>query len=123
MNVSVWIGTSPSWEILDDHLTFTFTEDGIANPCKFGEAFRIDWFDDDFRETSRAENKTQKATELLDSHSSGDEIAKALGRAYSLPEPCNAIVLPYEFEYLGRVDSANVGGDTPLRFLGCVDIP
>ena len=122
MKVSVWIGNTPSWKSLDGHLTFTYTEDGDAVPCRFGEAFGIDWFDDDYREASHAENKTRRVEELLERHTKGDEIAKALGTACSLEQPCDAIVLLYEFEYSGSVDLANVGGDTPLRFLGCVEI-
>ena len=122
MKVSVWVGTTPSWEVLDRHLTFTFTEDGDAVPCRFGEAFGIDWFDDDYREASHAENRTLRTEELLQRHSHGAAIASALGEC-SLEEPCNAIVLLYEFEYSGDVKSAHLDGDTALIFLDCVDIP
>ncbi len=121
MKVSVWIGNAPCWEVLDDYLTFTFTEDGDAIPCRFADAFGIDWFDDDYREASVSEHSTLSVKELLQRHSHGAEIADALGDASWMTVPCNAVVLLFEFEYSGSIESAVFGGAN-LQYLGTVQV-
>ena len=121
MKVSVWTGNASSWDTLDEYLTFTFTEDGDSIPCRFAEAFDIDWFDDDYREASVSEQATLNMRELLKRHSCGPEIADALGDACFLSEPCNAMVLLFEFDYFGLVKSADLG-NAKLRHLGTVDV-
>ncbi len=69
MKVSVWTGNTTSWELLDGQLTFAFTEDGDALPCRFCEVFGIDWFDEDYREASHSESATHSISELLKRHS------------------------------------------------------
>jgi len=123
MKVSVWIGNTTSWELLDGQLTFAFTEDGDAIPCRFCEAFGFDWFDEDDREASRSESAAHRIRDLLKRHSHGERIADALGEGGVLNTPCNAIVLLYEFEYTEDVDVAELSEETTLRFLGCVEIP
>lgn len=122
MKVSVWAGKTTSWELLDDQLTFAFTEDGDAIPCRFCEAFSIDWFDEDYREASHSEFATYSISELLKRHSHGERIPKALGERGILKAPCNAVVLLYEFEYSGAVQSAKLSEETALRFLGCIEV-
>lgn len=122
MKVSVWAGTTVSWDVLDGHLTFAFTEDGDAIPCRFCAAFGIDWFDEDYREASHSENATRSLHDLLKRHSKGDLITRALEAQPLLVVPCNAIVLLYAFDYKGAIQSAAVTDDTFLFFLGCVDI-
>ena len=123
MKVSVWTGNTTSWELLDGQLKFAFTEDGDAIPCRFGAAFGIDWFDEDYREASHSENATYSISELLKRHSHGEHIADALGERGVLKTPCNAVVLLYEFDYSGAVASAPLSEETNLRFLGSVEIP
>lgn len=122
MKVSVWTGNTTSWELLDGQLTFAFTEDGDAVPCRFCEAFGIDWFDEDYREASHSESATNSISELLKRHSLGERIADALGEKGTLVPPCNAVVLLYEFEYSGAVESAMLSKETILHFLGCVEV-
>ena len=124
VKVSLWVGQAASWNDLDEDLTFTFTEDGDAVPCAFGDAFDIDWFDDDFREASVRETPTVTVRELLDRHTSGSAIAKAvaMGPGNSLAEPCNAVVLLYDFEYTGHVKTAQLRVGTLLKFLGSFEI-
>ena len=119
MKVSIWIGNAPCWEVLDEYLTFLFTEDGDAIPCRFADAFGIDWFDDDYREASVSEHSTLSVRELLQRHSHGPEIAYELGDSPPLADPCNAMVLLFEFEYSGLVESADFG-NAKLRYLGTV---
>jgi hypothetical protein len=123
MKVSVWTGNTTSWELLDGQLTFAFTEDGDAIPCRFCEVFGIDWFDEDYREASHSESATHRMSELLKRHSHGERIADALGERGVLKTLCNAVVLLYEFAYSGAVESATLSEETNLRFLGCVEIP
>ena len=123
MKVSVWTGNTTSWELLDGQLTFAFTEDGDAIPCRFCEVFGIDWFDEDYREASHSESATHRMSELLKRHSHGERIADALGERGVLKTLCDAVVLLYEFEYSGAVESATLSEETNLRFLGCVEIP
>jgi hypothetical protein len=123
MKVSIWVGHAPSWELLDEALTFTFTEDGEAIPCPFGEAYGIDWFDEDFREASVNDSPTLSVRDLLARHTSGTQIAEtldSLGKG-TLRLESNAIVLLYDFEYSGKVKTASIDV-VSLEYIGTVDI-
>ena len=123
MKVSVWVGNTPSWNAIDGHLTFNYTEDGDAVPCRFCNAFGFDWFDEDFREASCSENESFGVRDLLTAHHTrGTEIVVALGAKALDNLAFNAAVLLLNFEYSGNIESAHIGGDTFLRFLGCVDV-
>ncbi len=121
MKVSVWIGNSPSWDVLDEYLTFHFNEDGEAIPCRFAELFQIDWFDEDYREASVSEERTINGDNLLQEHSQGKAISDQLGKLCTMATPCNAVVLLFDFNYSGLVKSADLGM-AQLEFIGTADI-
>lgn len=123
MKVSIWAGSSPSWEVLDAALTFSFTDDGDAIPCQFCRAFGIDWFDDDYREASHSSFLTSNIGILIIKHSDGNHIIRMLGHRVLIHIPCNSIVLLYDFEYPGIVRSAIIEDHTRLIFVGCVEVP
>jgi hypothetical protein len=123
MKVSVWVGKTPSWDVLDKCLTFRFTEDGDAIPCPFGEAFDINWFDEDLREATVAPVATSSLQELLCRSSKGMELAVKLTRIGWKPDSglYNAAVVLYDFNYSGSVARAEIG-DVYLQFAGVCEI-
>lgn len=122
MKVSLWVGTAPSWEALRESLEFHYNEDGDVIPSIFCQSFGIDWFDEDFLESSVSDFATIRIEQLLARHSGGAELTKILASdgMQCLPFACNAIVLIYEYAYTGQVKERTFQ-EISLAFFGNCD--
>jgi hypothetical protein len=121
--VSLWVGHADSASDLEDYLKVTYTEDGDVIRSPFATDFRIEYYDEDFREAQRYDGPSQSVSGLLRGYSYDSVIIpkfiQLLGD--TLPVPVNAIVLLYNFKHEGEVDSAGSGPVT-LRFMGVVSM-
>lgn len=120
--VSLWTGVVGSEDILEQFLTFRFTEDGDAILPPFALAFEIEWFDDDFREMEVHELFYSSLSELLAGCSYDNVIVPRFSALLgdTLCDPVNAVVLLYNFNYNGRVMRYNDESILSLTFRGVV---
>ena len=121
--VSLWVGHADSTSDLEDYLKMAYTEDGDVIPSPFARDFRIEHYDEDFREAQHYDKPSQSVSGLLRGYSYDNVIIpkfiQLLGD--TLPMPVNAIVLLYNFKYEGEVEST-ASGPVTLRFMGVVSM-
>lgn len=121
-SVSLWLGNSPSIQKLDDYLSAKYTRDGDSIDSKFEKDFKVDCFDEDFREAFCKDAKTSSIEELVGGCSYSKSVLlgfKELIGTLTLDTEYNAGFLLYDFEYDGKVKEVK-NGKLFLRYIGSV---
>ena len=113
--VSLWVGTAPSKQILEEYVTANYSEDGDYVSPQFCKDFGIHRFDDDFREVAFYTTPSASLRELLRGCSYDETVIprfEALCGA-TLDNRANAIILLYNFRDDTKITE---GGSDGIRF-------
>jgi hypothetical protein len=117
--VSLWMGTSPSMEALNEYVELGYDEDGQFVPSRFMLDFHLDQWDEDFREVDFLEKHWTTVASVLEGCSWDDQIIpqfeKQIGKA--LDFPVNALILLFDYNYKSETKKASTGGIS-MRFMG-----
>ena len=118
--MSLWVGVASSVDALEQALAEQFSVDGDSEGSAFSRAFKIDNYNDDFREAEL--RPLSGGWSIVFSGFSSEE---ALASKFSEICPClpagfNCLIVLYDFNYEGCVREAQVSG-LFLRFVGSVD--
>lgn len=121
--VSLWLGTAPGKEPLERYLGTRYSEDGDFIPPPFCTDFRIERFDEDFRELEVYSVPSRSLRELLAGCSYAERVIPKFVELCGplVGEPANAVLLLYDFDYTGGVH-AHTAPEIRLTFVGTVRI-
>ena len=117
--VSLWLGNCQSYDELDSYLTGSYSSDGDYINSQFQKDFKIDWFDEDFREAFHNDLSSNDFQRLLDGCSYENSIIKAFNNNYVIKEEFNAGLLLYDFMYEGKIKEIKSKG-IYLKFIGAI---
>ncbi|MEQ8675601.1 MAG: immunity 22 family protein [Aggregatilineales bacterium] len=119
--VSLWVGMAENLDVLEEYLTFYFTEDGDAIHPKFVKDFDTAKFDEDLREAEVIHPPTKLIREALRGFSYDDVVVprfvQLVGETFDTT--VDAVVLLYDFNYDGHIPSVSTP-DVKLKFIGVV---
>lgn len=117
--VSLWLGTSKSKKSLDKYIKIKYTRDGDFVPSIFARDFKIERYDDDFREAKFYDEKSNNIHELLDGFSYSDVVVEYFKNEIGeeLAVPYNSVILLYNFNYDGMVEEIKNGTEY-FKFIG-----
>lgn len=116
--VSLWLGDSESFDRLNSFLKIEFSEDGDPLGSEFSRELGLEYIDEDFSE-SECVGRTHSLGEALDGFSYNEIIAPRFIDKVGeiLDKEINAVILLYNFEYLGMKSNIVRPGIT-LQFIG-----
>lgn len=119
--VSLWIGTAPSLDTLEDYIRFRYSDDGDLVLSPFAKDFALGRFDEGKREAEVFDEPRNTLSSLLPG-CSYDEVVIPRFMALAgdqLPGPVNAIVLIYDYAFNGVARSTS-SPQVQLRGVGVV---
>ncbi|BBW97522.1 immunity 22 family protein [Geobacillus icigianus] len=116
--VSLWVGHFKSAKEFQEYLLVKYNEDGDAIPSEFEKEFKIEYYDEDFKETHFYNEPSQSFENLLEGFSYDNVIIPKFLNLNNgdLIEKVNSIVLLYDFKYDGTVKETR-----NLKYIGSVD--
>jgi len=122
--VSLWVGKIDSEEDLEIYVEIPYSEDEDdeeIHTSKFGENFKISYYDEDFIESKYCKFISKELKALLVGHSYDDIIISRFLNLCGgeLLEESNAIILLYNFQYDGKVKKFD-DGKIRFEYLGSV---
>ena len=121
-SVSLWLGTAPSDEALQEYVCMTYDADGDVVPSQFMRDFDIEWWDEDFQEVVFLDGKEREVKEILRGFSYDDQLIPAFEGQVgpTLAFPVNAVVLLYNYDNGSPLVTASKG-DVALCFVGVTE--
>lgn len=123
--VSLWIGCAASDEELYKYVSLDYEADedeGIMSQFLKNFHIPLDDFDEDYIESVRLEQPMNCISEMLAGFSYEDSVISAFQAITgdTLAEPCNAVILLYNFCYDGNTEIVHTK-DGFFRFCGAVE--
>lgn len=121
--VSLWIGRFASEEALDEYLRFDYSDEAKQRDPQICRDFRMESFDEDFREAFLVETDQSNYANWLEGCSYDDQLISQF-EASGWPEPpetegMNAVILLYDYSYDGSVPVVQ-NSQYSVRFIGSV---
>lgn len=118
--VSIWVGFSPSKDVIDEYIHIKYSEDGDQLGSIFSQAYEIEidgFIDDDFLELSYFEPVSNILNGMECSYFEyiSEQIKKS-GKQF-LDKKVNFSILYYNYDYSGEVNTIK-NGDVSVEFLG-----
>jgi hypothetical protein len=102
--VSLWLGKTDSFESLESALQVSYSEDGDFEGSPFTKGFNIKFYDEGCREAEFFDKSSDSIETLLEGFSYDNIIVpKFSALTDSLTQQYNAVVLLYNFRYIGSV--------------------
>ncbi len=119
--VSLWLGKCSTYEELDSYLSGSYTDDGDYIKSSFETDFKIDWFDEDFRDAFCRDFTAHDFEQLLAGCSYAKSVIPEFTKNFRLDAKAdfNAGFLLYDFAYHGRIKEITSPG-IYLKYLGSV---
>ncbi len=119
--VSLWLGNCATDEKLDSYLSGNYTDDGDYIQSSFERDFKIDWFDEDFREAFCRDFTTHDFEKLLSGCSYEKSVIPEFIKHFQLDskEEFNSGFLLYDFDYHGQIKEITSKG-IYLKYIGSV---
>lgn len=121
--VSLWLGTAPDADALNDHVELSYNDDGELIASSFMLDFSLLRWDEDFREADHLETASPLVAEVLSGFSYDsrliEQFQQQLGR--TLPTAVNAVVLLYNYRHQPTA-VPQASGDVQLEFVGTVKL-
>ena len=120
--VSLWLGKCSTYEELDNYLSGSYTDDGDYIKSSFERDFKIDRFDEDFREAFCDDFSAHDFEKLLSGCSYEKSVIPEFAKHFRLDskEEFNAGLLLYDFRYQGQVKEILSKG-IYLKYIGSVE--
>jgi hypothetical protein len=117
--VSLWMGTAPFFEALIEYALLRYDEDCAIVPSQFMIDFRLDPWDENFREADFVEDHWTSVASALQGCSWDDQVIpqfeKQIGK--TLDFPVNAMILLFDYNHQRETKEASSGGIS-MRFMG-----
>lgn len=117
--VSLWLCNLDSIKSLEKYMDIRYTRDGDMIPSKFAKIFKIDRYDDDFREAKYFEESHNQIDKLLENFSYDHVLLKFFKKLVGeqLDTSYNTVILLYNFEYDGKINEV-VNSNEEFKFMG-----
>ncbi|MBD5799238.1 hypothetical protein BHU24_28260 [Bacillus pseudomycoides] len=99
---SLWLGTSQSFQHLQEYVDIEYTEDGDSIDSKFGENFGFGYYDEDEIEIMFYEEPKIHIEEILLDFSYSEVIIprfKDLMKKVNVEDRMNSAIVLYDFQY------------------------
>jgi hypothetical protein len=116
---SLWMGTGPSMEALLEYVALKYNEDCEIVPSQFMIDFRLDPWDENFREVAFREERWTTVASALEGCSWDDQVIpqfeKQIGK--TLAFPVNALILLFDYNHQRETKNASTDG-TSMRYMG-----
>lgn len=117
--VSLWLGTAPDSDVLNDYVELSYDDNGELIASSFMLDFSLLYWDEDFREADHLETACQSVAKVLSGFSYDsrliEQFQQQLGR--TLPAEVNAVVLLYNYRHQ-PTPVPQASGDVQLQFVG-----
>ncbi|MBO1581391.1 immunity 22 family protein [Bacillus sp. XF8] len=100
--VSLWLGTTQSFNHLQEYVDMEYTEDGDIIHSKFGVNFDFGYYDEDNMEVNFYEKPKTNIEDILRNFSYSEIIIpnfKDLIEKENVEESINSVILLYDFQY------------------------
>ncbi|SFI69748.1 MULTISPECIES: immunity 22 family protein [unclassified Bacillus (in: firmicutes)] len=120
--VSLWIGTSQSFNHLEEYVDVEYTEDGDIIHSKFGVNFGFGYYDEDNMEVNFYEKPNTKIEDILKDSSYSEIIIpkfKDLMKKENIEYDINSVILLYDFQYDAEKEK-DTSEDLEFIFIGAV---
>lgn len=120
--VSLWIGTSQSFNHLEEYVDVEYTEDGDIIHSKFGVNFGFGYYDEDNMEVNFYEKPNTKVEDILKDFSYSEIIIpkfKDLMKKENIEYDINSVILLYDFQYDAE-KVKDIYEDLEFIFIGAV---
>ena len=103
--VSIWLGNFNDISDLEMYVQTKYTDDGDSINSKFETDFKIDFFDEDFREINVLEESQNYFSYIIEEHSYYKSIIANYTDQHSdlLDNHYNSVILLYDFKYTENV--------------------
>lgn len=120
--VSIWLGSFNCYEDLQKYIEVKYTEDGDSIDSKFEKDFKIDYYDEDFREVNFLEKSSDSFTYILQEHSYFNSIISNYTKCSNdkLERTYNSVILVYNFSYEEKVKEIQ-DSNKLIEFIGSVE--
>ncbi len=120
--VSIWLGNFNDLSDLERYVQTKYTDDGDSINSKFETDFKIDYFDEDFREINVLEESQNSFSDILEDHSYYKSIIANYTDQYSdiLDKHYNSIILLYDFKYTENVKEIEKE-NLYIKFIGSIE--
>ncbi|MEI4802845.1 immunity 22 family protein [Bacillus sp. FJAT-51639] len=120
--VSLWIGTSQSFNHLEEYVDVEYTEDGDIIHSKFGVNFGFGYYAEDNIEVNFYEKPNTKIEDILKDFSYSEIIIpkfKDLMKKENIEYDINSVILLYDFQYDAE-KVKDIYEDLEFIFIGAV---
>lgn len=120
--VSIWLGNFNNLSDLERYVQTKYTDDGDSIDSKFETDFKIDYFDEDFREINVLEESQNSFSCILEDHSYYKSIIANYTDHHSdlLDKHYNSIILLYDFKYTENVKEIEEE-NMYIKFIGNIE--
>jgi hypothetical protein len=120
--VSIWLGNFNDLSDLEMYVQTKYTDDGDSIDSKFETDFKIDYFDEDFREINVLEESQNSFSCILEDHSYYKSIIANYTDHHSdlLDKHYNSIILLYDFKYTENVKEIEEE-NMYIKFIGNIE--
>lgn len=121
--VSLWLGTAPNADALNNYVGLSYDDDGELIASSFMLDFSLLYWDEDFLEADHLETACQSVAKVLSGFSYDsrliEQFQQQLGR--TLPAEVNAVVLLYNYRHEPTA-VPQASGDVRLEFVGTAEL-
>jgi hypothetical protein len=120
--VSLWLGKCSTYKELDSYLSGDYTDDGDYIQSSFETDFKIDWFDEDFRDAFCKDFFARDFGKLLSGCSYEKSVIAEFAKHFQLDskEEFNSGFLLYDFDYHSQIKEIT-SNSIYLKFIGSVE--
>lgn len=120
--VSIWFGNFRDFSDLEGYVQTKYSDDGNSIDSKFEVDFKIDYFDEDFREINVLDEPQNSFACILEEHSYYKSIISNYTKQHSdlLDKQYNSVILLYNFKYNQNVKEKEEE-DLHIKFIGSIE--